>query len=126
MTIPGALTKCEATGLPHEIVERNSELICQHCHRPLETCCEGEAGRETPESAAASVIREVEDRATVFGLPIRFDGSLEPGEIRFDHPRGETPELHAEDITPRSQRRGTPAHLIGRVILDRWADRTRP
>ena len=42
-----ALGKCEATGLPHEIVDRNSELVCMTCRKPLESCCEGDAGRDT-------------------------------------------------------------------------------
>jgi hypothetical protein len=97
VTLPGALTTCSATGLPHEIVDFRGELVCQDCRRPLETCCEGDAGREVyinPDPAARAAGRVIRKTETI-------------------------PELHAENITPRPQRSTTPAHLIGRVILDR-------
>lgn len=48
--IPVAQAICESTGEAHQVVNQNSELICLNCRRPIETCCEGEAGRIPNES----------------------------------------------------------------------------
>lgn len=76
MSDPSEQTTCEATGRPHLAVYLHGERVCYWCRRPFETCCEGEAGRET-----------------------------EPAD---------TPERES----------GTPAHLIGRRVLDRTTPRS--
>ena len=45
MSDPDLQLICEATGEPHRLIE-DTEKWCLDCRRPIETCCEGEAGRE--------------------------------------------------------------------------------
>ncbi len=80
MADPSEATICEATGRPHLAIFLNGERICYWCRRPFETCCEGEAGRETEQPSVPS---------------------------------------EAEDSTPVDVK--APAHMIGRVILDRYS-----
>jgi hypothetical protein len=61
---PSEATICEATGKPHLAIFLNGERVCYWCRRPFETCCEGEAGRETelppPVDTAESVQSDAE------------------------------------------------------------------
>lgn len=73
--LPDELTGCEARADgEHLAIYRAGHRECLWCRRPLDTCCEGEAGREAPPAT----------------------------------PADPKPELG-------------PAHLIGRVILDRYS-----
>ena len=69
MSDPAEVTFCELTGKQHCFIYLNGERVCYWCKRPMETCCEGEAGRETerpPEEgrvASSEVGRLILDRA---------------------------------------------------------------
>lgn len=80
--LPDELTLCEARqGEPHLATYRAGHRECMWCKRPLDTCCEGEAGREEPPAPA----RQTSLPAHQIGAEIarRYDA----GEYQL-HPRG--------------------------------------